>query len=199
MASAGRSLSYPRAAYNLSSAGGVFIFFGGAIYVLAGIRIGPEIPFTALVLGVAVMVVAWQFKRRPVHAKVWGGAVVVLSLLSYLGGAGLVIGLVLGVIGGIVGIAWKASTPAPGYSNVVAPGAPAWVPASARTSAPNRPPTGRGTVPHRGPRDGSRRPSSPLPPAVPRSTTGPKFCTRCGSPGDPGARFCAICGNALAP
>lgn len=175
-----------------------FIFFGGAIYVLAGIRIGPEIRLTALVLGVAVMLVAWQFKRRPVHAKVWGGAAVALALLRYLGDAGLVVGLELGVIGGFVGIAWKGSTPASGYSNVVAPGAPAGVPVPARTSAPGRLPTGRGTVAHRGPRDGSRRPSSP-PPAVPRSTTGPKFCTRCGSPREPGARLRAMCGNALVP
>ncbi len=131
----------PTAAMVLSVIGGVFILLGGIVFlVLASIFEGllggfGQIPtdggtvdpgvvtaavqtlaIIGIVVGLLVIVFGVLMYVKPAQAKIFGALVLVLSIVSWFGGAGFFLGLILGLIGGILGLVWKPTPPAAMYA-----------------------------------------------------------------------------------
>jgi hypothetical protein len=95
--------------------------------------------------------------------------IIVLALVSFIGGGGFYIGLILALIGGIVAVTWRPPTVAPSAYGAPGYGTPVGAPGAA-------PPWGAPASP-------------PLQPGVAQ-----RFCSSCGSPNVANAQFCAKCG-----
>ncbi|HTT73436.1 MAG TPA: zinc ribbon domain-containing protein [Thermoplasmata archaeon] len=179
--------SYPSGAHILSLIAGIFIILSGLVYIAVGALVGSvfaglgvagaavaALGAVALIFGVIIIYGAVQLRTHPSSSKTWGAIILILSLLSFVGGSGFFIGLILGLIGGILALVWKAP-PAPmtgGQWGQPGTGA-AW---GQPTAAAAPPPAG----------------GAPLAPGQ-----GQKFCSSCGSPNAPNATFCAKCGAPL--
>lgn len=169
--------SYPTAAFILSLIGGIFILLGGiytaAITAIVGSAFFAFFPgFAALLIGLAVVALlfgliiifgAIQMKHHPESAKTWGIIVLVLALLSWLGGGGFFIGFLLALIGGILAIIWHPPAPMMGQ-----PGQAAWGQPPPMASAP-------GGTPMAAP--GQKFCSSCGSP----NAAGVQFCAKCGA------------------
>ncbi len=177
--------TYPRTAYVLSLIGGILILFFSLIYaaILAvfaglfaavGFGLGAAaligLAILALFFGVIILFFALRMKSNPQQARTYGILILVLSLISFIGGGGFYIGAILALIGGILAIIWTPPTPAQGYGQPMM-GQP--------MAQPAQPPAW-----------GAPAPAS----APPAGAAGGKFCSSCGSQNAAGAQFCAKCG-----
>jgi len=62
-----------------------------------------------LISGIIVIIGAVMLQSKPQQHSQWGILILIFSIISILGGYGLVIaGLILGVIGGIMALTWKS-------------------------------------------------------------------------------------------
>jgi hypothetical protein len=177
--------NYPTAAFVLSLIGGIFILLGGiyeaAIYAIVGSAFLAFLPgLGALLIGLAVVALlfgliiiygAIQMKSHPESAKTWGIIVLILAILSWIGGGGFVLGFLLALIGGILAIVWHPPAPMGGMGQPGQMGQAWGQPSMA-------PAPGAGT---------------------PMAAPGQKFCASCGSPNAAGVQFCAKCGAAMPP
>ena len=61
-----------------------------------------------LISGIIIIIGAVMLQSKPEQHSQWGLLILIFSIISILGGYGLVlVGLILGVIGGIMAITWK--------------------------------------------------------------------------------------------
>ncbi|HYA10756.1 MAG TPA: hypothetical protein VEH10_03690 [Thermoplasmata archaeon] len=135
--------SYPSTAFILSLIGGIFILLGGladaAIYAIIGgavLSIFPglgalliALAVIALLFGLIIIFGAIQLRSKPESAKTWGIIILVLAILSWIGGGGFFIGFILALIGGILALVWKPPMPAQaawGQQPMAPPAAPGW-------------------------------------------------------------------------
>lgn len=185
MASPSYGRNYPSTAYILALIGAIFIVLEGIAELAlasAGAALVASFGYGGLAaiilaLGVALLLVgivvlygSLQLRSHPESAHTWGVLILVLAVVSLVGGGGFFIGFILALVGGILALTWKPPAPAPmgGYGQPMSPGAPAWGP-------PAPPP-----------------PMSPTPPVA-----GQKYCSFCGAPNIANAQFCAKCGARL--
>jgi len=61
-----------------------------------------------LIAGVSIVLLGFRLRTDPMSARSSGNAIIVLSLVSLLGGGGLYLGLVLSFVGGLLARAWRA-------------------------------------------------------------------------------------------
>ncbi len=139
------SSSYPSAAFILSLIGGILILLAGIAYAIIYATIGTffsllgfgglsalliGLAVVALIFGVIIIIGAIMLKTKPSSSKTWGIIIIILSILSWVGGSGFVIGFILALIGGILALLWHppaAAQPAWGQpATPTAPGAPGW-------------------------------------------------------------------------
>ncbi|MGB6501171.1 MAG: zinc-ribbon domain-containing protein [Thermoplasmata archaeon] len=131
--------SYPNAAFILTLIGGIFVILAGLVYAaiawflasisssvgfgIGGYGAGIAIAFAlvALIIGFLLIYGAIQLRNHPEGAKTWGIIIIVLALVSWVGGGGFYIGLILALIGGILALVWRAPAPMMGQ-----PGQAAW-------------------------------------------------------------------------
>lgn len=66
-----------------------------------------------VICGLVMILSAVMVYRRPVSHVAWGLVIILFSILSIFGGAGLFIGLVIGIIGGAWAVMWKSPQDAP--------------------------------------------------------------------------------------
>jgi hypothetical protein len=134
------SRAYPTAAFILSLIGGVFILLAGiytaAIYAFVGSALFDFFPgfgalliglaAVALVFGVIIIVGAVMMRANPESARMWGVVILLLSIFSWIGGGGFIIGFILALVGGILAIAWHppAVAQTAWSSSPVAPASP---------------------------------------------------------------------------
>jgi len=112
--------SYPSTAFVLSLIGGIFILLGGlaeaAILALIGTAVISIFPglgallialaVVALVFGLIIIFGALMLRSKPESAKMWGVIILVLAIVSLVGGGGFFIGFILALIGGILALVW---------------------------------------------------------------------------------------------
>lgn len=108
----------PVTAFVLSMVGGVFILLGGAFefyfsffysQVAFPPRFGDELAVLGAIgigVGVLAIVFAVLLYLYPQHHALFGGLILVASVVSAVSYWGFLIGLVLGVVGGVLAIAW---------------------------------------------------------------------------------------------
>jgi hypothetical protein len=174
---------YPSTAYWLSVIGGILIVLYGfaevgyALAYSAALEsyvpgaTGVVIAFgvLAVIFGLVIVFLGLRLKSNPETSRTSGIVIIVLSLISFLGGGGLFIGLILAFIGGIMAVTWRPPTvsqPAYGGQGYGRPfGQPS---AGSPWGSPASP---------------------PLQPGVAQ-----KYCSSCGSPNAADAKFCAKCG-----
>ncbi len=134
------SKAYPTTAFILSLIGGIFILLGGiytaAIYAFIGSALFDFFPglgsllialaVVALIFGLIIIVGAVMLRSNPESSRTWGIVILLLSIFSWIGGGGFVIGFILALIGGILAITWHppAVAQAAWTSTPVAPAAP---------------------------------------------------------------------------
>ncbi|MFQ5761923.1 MAG: zinc ribbon domain-containing protein [Candidatus Bathyarchaeia archaeon] len=121
----------PTAAFVLSLIAGVLILAGGTASMMMGAFMsgwgvwggmmgGGMMPWwsgfglalgaVGIAIGVLVIIAALMLNSRPLQHVTWGTLILVLSIVSVVGGwGGFGIGLILGVIGGALAISWKPS------------------------------------------------------------------------------------------
>jgi len=174
---------YPSTAYLLSLIGGIIIALYGlyesaaaALYSsrlnnvlpgLAGIAI--VLGILGLLFGVVIIFLAIRMKRDPSKAKSSGILIIVVSLVSFIGGGGLFIGLILAFIGGILAAVWNPPVQPQSPYSPAGYSLPSNRPApTTQWGAPASPPTQAGVT--------------------------QRFCSSCGSPNLVSAQFCAKCG-----
>jgi hypothetical protein len=134
--------SYPSTAFVLSLIGGIFIllagiatailyaFVGGILSVLPGLgglgALFIALAVVAVLFGLIIIFGAFMMRAKPSSSKMWGAIILVLALLSWVGGGGFVIGFILALIGGILALVWHPP-PAPqaAWGQPAAPVAPA--------------------------------------------------------------------------
>ena len=113
----------------LSLIGGIIILLWGVVIAFVASMLGslgasfgvPEAGTMAgivglygligVILGLLVIIFGAFMYAKPQQHVVWGVLVLIFSILSFFGGAGLYLGLILGLVGGILGIVWKPSAP----------------------------------------------------------------------------------------
>jgi len=141
----GSGETYPRTAYLLSLIGGILLLVFSLIYaailavlasILAAVGFGlgagvaVALALVAVIFGVLVLIFALKLKSNPQSAKTYGILILVLALISFVGGGGFYIGAILALIGGILAIVWHPpaqAQPAWGQPQAPsAPGAPGW-------------------------------------------------------------------------
>ena len=121
----------PIAAAVISALGGLLILLYGVVLIAAASIILRFLPVPlqgqasdigsllriwgviGVILGGLILLLGLLMLAKPARAKPLGIAVLVLSLASITGGAGLLVGLVLGLVGGILGIVFKPTPRAP--------------------------------------------------------------------------------------
>lgn len=185
--------SYPSTAYILCLIGAIFILldavvtaavaaaFGGAFLSVGLGGVGAiliALAIVALLFGFVILYGALQLKNNPGSAKTWGIILLVLALISFVGGGGFFIGAILVIIGGIMAIVWTPpmapTMQQPGWGSPMPPG---W---GQPTAVPP--------------------PAAPPPPgAAPMASSAQRFCASCGAPNAATASFCAKCGAAMPP
>ncbi len=179
MASMSQSGSYPVAAFVLTLIGGILILLDGiydaAVAAFVGSLVGAFFPglglliivlgIVALLFGIIILFGAVQMRSHPQSARTWGAVVLVLGLISIVGGGGFVLGLILALVGGILAIVWHPPMPAASGMGMGAPltggAAPPW----------NAPP------PAAAPSGGRVCASCGSP-----NASGAQFCAKCGAP-----------------
>jgi hypothetical protein len=179
--------NYPSGAHILALIGGILIVIGGILEILAGAFLAGALgglgiagAFVAalgavgLIIGLIVLYGAVQLRRRPTSAKTWGVLLIVLAIVSYVGGGGFFLGLILTLVAGVLALIW---TP----------------PAAPMTAA------GQWGQPQPGTWGQPTAGGTPPPQSAPLAAAGQKFCSSCGSPNVAGATFCAKCGAPLSP
>jgi hypothetical protein len=123
MQSRGGVTNYPRSAHVLTLIGGILILIGGIVGLIsaaylssAAINLGLGTLGVAVVyaegaigviIGIILLLGASRLKSQPQSSHSWGIIIIILALVSWIGGAGLVIGLILALIGGIMAYVWK--------------------------------------------------------------------------------------------
>jgi hypothetical protein len=81
---------------------GGYGMMGQGYYMYAGLSL------LVLISGIIVIIGAVMLQSKPQQYSQWGILILIFSIISILGGYGLVIaGLILGVIGGIMALTWK--------------------------------------------------------------------------------------------
>ncbi len=60
-----------------------------------------------LIAGVVVVSSGAMLRSKPDQRVLWGTLILVLSVLSFFGSGGFVIGAILGIIGGIMALTWR--------------------------------------------------------------------------------------------
>ena len=117
--------SRPTAAFILSLIGGIFVLIGGiytaAIYAFVGTVFLSFLPglggllialaIVALLFGLIIIFGAVRLYTHPESAHLWGAIILVLSIFSWVGGGGFVIGFLLALIGGILALVWHPPAP----------------------------------------------------------------------------------------
>lgn len=112
--------SYPSTAFILSLIGGIFILLAGlaeaAIYAIIGSALLSFFPglgalliglaVVALIFGVIIIWGAFMLRSKPESARTWGIIILLLAILSWIGGGGFFIGFILALIGGILALTW---------------------------------------------------------------------------------------------
>lgn len=152
----GSGETYPRTAYLLSLIGGILMLVFSVIYALIlvavaslfaavgfglGVGIAVGLAVVALVLGLIVLIFALRLKSNPASAKTSGILIVVLAVISFVGGGGFYIGAILALIGGILAIIWHPPAPAPQPAWTAQPTAPLFGGQAAPGVAGQQPPT----------------------------------------------------------
>jgi hypothetical protein len=109
----------PIAATVLTLIGGVLILGVGLVVAsvgstLASVGVGVggalgALGALAVLLGIILLGLAVQLYRNPDSHTGYGIAIIVLSLLSIVGGGGAIIGLILGLVGGILAVVFHPS------------------------------------------------------------------------------------------
>lgn len=116
---------YPSTAFILSLIGGIFILLGGiyeaaitALIGTAALALFPglgalliALAVVALLFGLIILVGAFMLRSKPQSSKTWGIVILLLAIISLVGGGGFFIGFILALIGGILAITWKPPTP----------------------------------------------------------------------------------------
>ena len=94
-------------------AAGISVFGGYGL----GAAVSAALAVVAILLGLIVLFFASQLKSHPQSAKTSGIVILILALLSFIGGGGFFIGAILAFVGGILAIVWSppAPAPTPGY------------------------------------------------------------------------------------
>lgn len=115
----------PFASFGVSSFGGLLILTEGVLVVAANNALGSE-PYSVTgatvgedgallaLVGFVIVCLAVEVLVQPNIHRSLGVAILVLSLLSFLGGGGFFLGGILGVSGGILAILFGASYVEPG-------------------------------------------------------------------------------------
>ncbi len=113
--------TYPRTAYLLSLIGGILILVFSIIYAIIlfaiaslfaavgfglGVGLAVGLAVLALVFGLIIILFASRLKSNPAGAKTTGAIILVLALISFIGGGGFYIGAILALIGGILALVW---------------------------------------------------------------------------------------------
>lgn len=100
------------AAVLILSEGILLAIAGGALQGLGYLSIGGFVGGLGALeafIGFLLLVFAIALFIQPASHRLYGSAILVLSVLSWLGGGGFIIGLILGVIGGLLGIFFVAA------------------------------------------------------------------------------------------
>lgn len=122
MAVTSSTVTYPNTAYILSLIGGALIALFGVLIMIEAVVFSSTLEsivpgataiivtlgVIGLILGVIILVLAMRLKTDPASARTYGVIILVLSLISIIGGGGYYIGLILGLVGGILAITWRA-------------------------------------------------------------------------------------------
>jgi hypothetical protein len=155
------------------------LMFGDAIFVLALGNAATSLGYRGaggvlgglgileLIFGLVVLLLAIFLYRNPDSHVGCGIAILILSLVSVVGGGGFLLGIVLGLTGGVLAIVFE---PGAGRPLPAPPMSPAWTPAWSPGLPPPPP-----------------RFATPLPGGRPTS------CARCGSSLLPTDRTCPRC------
>jgi hypothetical protein len=169
---------FPSTAYWLSLIGGLLIVLDGFAVIgeaiayrsvvenivpgASGILIG--LGALAVVVGLIIVFLGLRIKSNPASARTSGILIIVLSLVSFVGGGGFFIGLILALIGGIVAAIWNPPMlPQPMYGRPGPGGSPPW-------TSPSSPPLQPG-----GPQRFCSSCGSP-------NVASAQFCAKCGAP-----------------
>ena len=129
---------YPKSAGIISLVGGIIILIGGTLFLAAAIFILPHFNFGnvtvpqglnatdlpalvsgivglmgafGLICGFIVLISAVMLLAKVGQRRTWGILILVLSILSFVGLGGFVIGAILGIMGGILTLRWKPAPP----------------------------------------------------------------------------------------
>lgn len=142
---------FPSTAYWLSVIGGILIVLDGVVAIAeaialrslvesivpgaSGILIG--LGALAVLFGLIIVFLGLRIKSNPALARRSGIVIILLSLVSFLGGGGFFIGLILGLIGGILAVTWNPPMATqPMYGRPGSGGSPPW---TTPTSPPLQP------------------------------------------------------------
>jgi len=144
---------FPSTAYWLSLIGGLLIVLDGFAAIgeaiayrsvvesivpgASGILIG--LGALAVLVGLIIVFLGLRIKSNPASARMSGILIIVLSLVSFVGGGGFFIGLILALIGGIVAATWTSPTLSqPMYGRPGSGGSPPWASPPLHPGGPQR-------------------------------------------------------------
>ncbi len=188
MQSRGGPVDYPRGAHLLSLIGGILILIDAIVVLIAFAVLGTALAsfglgaFGAIIIALAgigvvfallIIFGALRIKSQPTSAHTWGIVIILLALISFLGGGGFYIGSILALIGGILAVVWKPTAPTPGQPYGQPYGQP-----------------GMGAP-------GPGMPPPPPPSMTPMAGAGGVTCAYCGTAIPAGSKFCPKCGAAV--
>jgi hypothetical protein len=132
----------PTVAFGLTLAGGIIIILAG----LAVMAVGAILTFfiggiagifglVGVVWGVLIVICASMLRSRPQQHVELGVAIIVLSLLSWVGSfGGFFLGFLLALVGGIMALVWK-----PSFATIATPYASPVPPVGAAAATPGTP------------------------------------------------------------
>lgn len=177
---------FPSSAYWLSIIGGVFIILDGLLDIGTAIAYSSVLEsivpgatglyialgVIAIIFGLVIVFLALRLKSNPASVRTSGVVILVLALISLLGGGGFFIGAILALVGGVLALTWRSPTAPPSAYGQPGYGMP--------MGQPGAPP-----------------PWGAPPPAPMQAGAAQRFCPSCGSPNPPNARFCEKCGAPL--
>jgi hypothetical protein len=113
MRDAGRET--PTTAFGLALAGGIIIVLVGLVVMVLGAAltffiggIGGIFGLIGTLCGIVIVALAFALRSAPEQHEGLGAAIVVFSLLSWIGSfGGFAIGFLLALVGGILAILWR--------------------------------------------------------------------------------------------